>query len=341
MRWENPYILFLLLALPIFIIFVTISEKYRKRRFSKFADSRFYKFYLQQFSVFHWKLKNVLLLLACFFAILAAARPQWDKELEIVKKKGIDIVVCIDVSKSMDAEDIKPSRIQRAKDQLSYFIDQLRGDRIAIVAFAGYSFVQCPLTDDYDVAKLFLNLLDTNTIQTPGTDIGGAIEKSLNVFTKDQKNKVIVVISDGEDLSENAEKFAEKAAKQGAVIYALGVGSPEGSTIPIMNETGAIEYAKDDEGNIVLSKLDITTLTKIANLTDGKFYPITPRQSEILEIMKKINQTEKTNIESKRFSRYKDQFRYFVYFALLLLFLDLFIQTNKRVKKSRVIEDES
>ncbi|PID28183.1 MAG: hypothetical protein CSB55_05855 [Candidatus Cloacimonadota bacterium] len=339
MRWENPYILLLSAIIPIFIIFVTVSEKYRRRRFSKFAESRFYKFYLQQFSVFHWKLKNILLLIACFFAVLAAARPQWDKELEIIKKTGIDIVVCLDVSKSMDAEDIKPSRIQRAKDQLSYFTDQLRGDRIAIVAFAGKSFVQCPLTDDYSVAKLFLNLIDTKTVATPGTDIGGAIEKAVKVFSKDKKEKIIIIISDGEDLSKNAKKHAEKAAEKGAVIYTLGVGSPEGSTIPTVNENGEIEYAKDDKGNIILSKLDISSLTEIAEISGGKFYPVTPRQSEILEIMKKINQKEKTNIESKRFSRYKDQFRYFVYIALFFLFSDIFIRTDKKIKKSRVIED--
>ncbi|MCK4696139.1 MAG: VWA domain-containing protein, partial [Candidatus Cloacimonetes bacterium] len=164
MQWGNPYLLFLLLLIPIFLVYLGIANHKRKKNFEKFAESRFYEYYMQEFSTFHWSLKNVIFIFAIFFLIIAIARPRWNKEVQIVKKEGIDIVVCIDVSKSMDAQDIKPSRIDRAKDQISLFIDQLKGDRIAIIAFAGKSFVQCPLTNDYGAAKLFLNLLDTETV---------------------------------------------------------------------------------------------------------------------------------------------------------------------------------
>ncbi|HPR18730.1 MAG TPA: VWA domain-containing protein [Candidatus Cloacimonadota bacterium] len=337
MRWGNPYLLFLLLLIPVFFVFIGLADHRRKKNFKKFADARFYDFYMQEFSSFHWGLKNVLFVLAIALMIIAIARPRWNKEVQIMKKEGIDIVVCIDVSKSMDAQDIQPSRIERAKDQISLFIDQLKGDRIAIVAFAGRSFVQCPLTDDYAAAKLFLNLLDTETVPSYGTDIGGAISEAMKLFGEEEKHKVIVLVSDGEDLEENALKIAESATKQNAIIYTLGIGSPEGSTIPLQDENGNSVYAKDDAGNIVFTKLDVNTLTQIAKIGNGRFFPITPQQSEIFEIMKNINEIEKKKFDSKEFVRYKEQYKYFVIAALVLLILESVILYKKKVKFKRVI----
>lgn len=337
MRWGNPYLLFLLLLIPIFFVFIGLSKHRRKRNFSRFAESRFYNFFLQEFSSFHWGLKNVLLVLAILFLILAIARPQWNKEVQIVKKEGIDIAICLDVSKSMDAQDIQPSRIERAKDQISLFIDQLKGDRIAIISFAGRSFVQCPLTDDYGAAKLFLNLLDTESVASYGTNIGGAIEKAISLFNEEDKHKVIIVVSDGEDLEEKAVDTAKKAAEQNAIIYTLGVGSPEGSTIPLKDKSGNTVYAKDDQGNIIFTKLDVNVLTQIAKIGNGRFFPITPQQSEIFEIMKNINEIEKKKFDSREFVRYKEQYKYFVLTALILLLLESFITFKKKVKFKRVI----
>jgi len=337
MKFGSPYLLFLLLLIPIFFILIGIAEHRRKKNFGKFADERFYKFFLQEFSGFYWNLKNVILILAIFFLIIAAARPRWNKEVQIVKKEGIDIVLCLDVSKSMDAQDIKPSRLERAKAQISLFIDQLSGDRIAIVAFAGRSFVQCPLTDDYGAAKMFLNLLDTESVQSYGTDIGGAIDTSLNLFRQQDKHKVIIIVSDGEDLERQAVKEAEKAAKQGAIIYSLGVGSPEGSTIPVKDENGNVVYAKNDNGEIVFTKLDVTILSQIAAKGNGKFYPITPNQSEIFEIMKNINAIEKKKFSSREFVRYKEQYKYFVLLTIFLLLLESLISYRKKVKFKRVV----
>ena len=337
MHWANPYLLFFLLLIPIFLIYLGIANHRRKKNFEKFAENRFYDYYMQQFSTFHWSLKNVIFVFAIFFLIIAIARPQWNKEVQIVKKEGIDIVVCIDVSKSMDAGDIKPSRIDRAKDQISLFIDQLKGDRIAIIAFAGKSFVQCPPTNDYGAAKLFLNLLDTETVPSYGTDIGGAISKALELFGEEEKHKVIIVVSDGEDLEANAVKIAEEASKKNAIIYTLGVGSPEGSTIPIRDKSGNVVYAKDDKGNIILTKLDISTLTQIAKLGNGRFFPITPQQSEIFEIMKNINTIEKKKFDSREFVRYKEQYKYFVIVVIILLLIESTILYKKKTKFKRVL----
>ncbi|MBT6994909.1 MAG: VWA domain-containing protein, partial [Candidatus Cloacimonetes bacterium] len=276
-------------------------------------------------------------ILAIIFMILAVAKPRWGKEVQIVKKEGIDIVVCIDVSKSMDAADIQPSRIERAKDQISLFIDQLKGDRIALIAFAGKSFIQCPLTNDYDIAKLFLSLLDTESVQAYGTDIGGAIAEAITLFGEKNKHKIIIVVSDGEDLAQNALSISKEAAKQNAVIYTLGIGSPDGATIPITDENGNTVYAKDDEDNIILSKLDINTLSQIAKNGRGRFFPITPQQSEIYAILKNINSFEKNKFDSKEFVRYKEQYKFFVMIALILLLIESLIIVKKKIKFERNI----
>jgi Ca-activated chloride channel homolog len=292
---------------------------------------------MQKFSFFHWNLKQFLFITALFFLIIALALPQWGQELQIVKKEGIDIVVCIDVSKSMDAEDISPSRMERAKDQISLFMDQLRGDRIGIVAFAGRSFVQSPLTDDYAAAKMFLSILDTETVPAYGTDMGAAIEKAMKLFSDEQTHKVIVIVSDGEDLEEKGIKVAENAAKNGAVIYTLGIGSPEGATIPLQDEQGNTVYAKDDKGNIVFSKLDVSTLTQIARAGNGRFFPITPAQSEIFEIMKNINSIEKKKFDSRHYTRYQERYYYFVVIALFFLLLEFLFVIRKPRKLKRTI----
>ncbi len=333
MRWESPLALFLLVLLPVLAILLAVSIRQRQKRFSIYTKDnhiKFYNYFFAGFSPFKWKLKNWLLLIVFFLIIIAAARPQWNKELQIVKKEGIDIVIAVDVSKSMDATDISPSRIERAKDQISLFIDQLKGDRIAIVTFAGRSFVQCPLTDDYGAAKLFLSMINTDIIKAMGTNIGDALNKAVSLFGESQKYKVIVLISDGEDLEAQAIKTAQKLATSGVIIYALGVGSPAGSTIPQKSANGDVEYAKDDDGNIVFTKLDIDTLQKLAAAGNGKFYPVTPRQSEIFDIMKQISSIEKQKFDSKEFVRYKEQFKYFVILALFILILESFINFNKK-----------
>ncbi|KQC06357.1 MAG: hypothetical protein APR54_07260 [Candidatus Cloacimonas sp. SDB] len=337
MKWNNPYILLLLILVPIFLFFLSFARIQRKKKFERFANKKLYEFYFQEFSNFHWSLKNLLLILTFFFLILAAARPQWDKEVQIIKKEGIDIVVCIDVSKSMDAADIQPSRLERAKDQISLFIDQLQGDRLAIIAFAGTSFVQCPLTDDYGAARLFLSLLDTETVPSYGTNIGAALEMAMELFEVSDKHKVIVVASDGEDLEENSLDIAKKISQEGAVIYTLGIGSPEGSTILLQDNKGNQEYAKDDEGNIIFTKLDINTLTQIARITDGRFFPITPHQSEIFEIMQNINVIEKKKFDSREFIRYKEQYRYFTIFALISFLISILIANRKKINFNRVL----
>ncbi|RLC47870.1 MAG: hypothetical protein DRH57_03260 [Candidatus Cloacimonadota bacterium] len=331
MIFANSNILILLIIVPILVFSIWISIHKKRRLLAKFANANLWKYLLPNMSVIRKYIKGFLLILAISILILASARPQWGKKLQIVERRGIDIVVAIDVSKSMLATDIKPNRITRAKDALSAFIDGLSGDRIGIVTFAGTGFVQCPLTSDYSAAKMFIKLIDVGLIPTPGTNIAKAIEKSLSLFTDEQqKYRVIVLITDGENLQGNIKKIASESAKDGAIIYCIGVGTSEGSPIPEIAEDGSIiGYVEDKSHNLVLSKLDETTLKDIARLTHGAYYQMTPSQSELKEILKHINMIEKKKLESKKFTRYKEQYHVFTLLALFLLVMEFLIWEKK------------
>jgi len=335
MNWATPNILLLLLVIPLLIILLGLARIWQQKRFNRFAEQRFFSFFLADFSRFHWTFKNILLILALVFLVIAAARPRWGQEVQIITKEGLDIVFCIDTSKSMEATDIRPNRFQRARDQISLFIDQLQGDRIALVPFAGESFVQLPLTDDYQAAKMFLNLLDTDTVPVPGTNIGYALETAANVFQEPDKNKVIIMITDGEDLGGEGISMAEKISEESIIIYTLGVGTTEGSPIPIRTPEGDTEYAKDDTGNVVISRLDVDTLSRISRASGGKFFHVTPHQAEIFEILREIEAIERDKYEARDYVRYKERYHYFAAIALLLLLLESLIIYKKNVTEGR------
>ncbi len=337
MHWGNATGLILLLLIPIAFILIGVERKRQRKLFKRFAQERFYEFFLNGFNRFNWWLRSFLLIIALFFLIIAFSRPQWDKEIQDISRKGIDIAVCIDVSKSMDATDISPSRIDRAKDQISLFIEQLEGDRVAIIPFAGVAHVQCPLTDDYSAAQMFLNTLDTDFIPVYGTNVGAALQKAKEIFPDNSKHKLVILVSDGEDLEEKGLKIADQMSKEGITIYSLGIGSPEGSPIPIANENGEVEYIKDSNEDIVMSKLDVESLGKIAGSTGGRFYIITPKQTEIFEILRTIQGLEKNKYSSKMFNRYKDQYLWFAIFVLILISIEPLINVRKTYKHERFI----
>ena len=330
MQWGNPNILYTLLVIPLLVFLFVISGYIRKKRFRSFADDKFYDFFFQKFSSFHWQLKNILLLIPLVLLIIAAARPQWGQEVQIVHKEGLDIVLCIDVSKSMLATDIRPNRLQRAKDQISYFIDRLEGDRIAIVPFAGSSFIKLPMTDDYQAARMFLGMVDTGSVPVAGTNIGDALLTAKNAFPDPDRNKVIILISDGEDLGQRGVDIAKEVGNEGIIVHTLGIGSPDGSPIRIETDDGSYEYIKwEDE--IVISKLDVDVLGRIANNAGGQFFMVTPHQAEIYEILRTIEELEKDRYDAKEYVRYQDQYLYFTLPALLLIiFESLLLYTKKR-----------
>lgn len=327
MNVVHPHILpILLILLPLIWLLVIVQKRYKKR-FERFAGENFWDFYFKDWSLFLFKLRIVLILAALVLIVLALVRPQWDSETQDIKRSGLDIALCIDASKSMDAADITPSRLQRAKDQITSFIDEQQGDRVALIPFAGIAFVQCPLTDDYEAAKMLLGSLNTSSIPVWGTDIGKALNVAGTVFDKNTKTKVVILISDGEDLSDSAVKEARSLAQKGIIVYTMGVGTPEGAMIKLSPDD-ALEGRDQEE---IISKLDSKTLEKIASVTGGEFFMITPTQDEIQTILKHISSLEKSRLSSHRMSMYKEQYHLFAIAALLLLLVEalLSIRMNK------------
>ena len=322
MRFLHPYLLLLLLLLIPLVFLLVRQNRRRQKRFLDYAEAQFFVPQYKRLSPFFSQLKLSLLIVALGLIILALAQPQWDYSPESYESSGLDIVCCIDVSKSMDATDLSPSRLIRAKLQLSAFVKQLEGDRISIVAFAGHASLECPLTDDYESVQMVLNSLSTETIQTYGTDIGAALDMGLRAFNSTDKGGIMFLISDGEDLEAKAVKRAKALADMGVTIYTMGVGNPEGSMIknPVTGEE-------------VMTKPDVQTLQKIAQITGGKFYAVTPSQNEIDLLLRQIYGREKTKLANREVNVMKDQYQVFLLIALLLLLVEIVISPYRKERE--------
>jgi Ca-activated chloride channel family protein len=274
-------------------------------------------------------LKFVMMMIAWGLLVFVLVGPQTGSKLENVQRKGIDLIIALDVSNSMLAQDIKPSRIERAKQSISRLIDKLEGDRIGIIVFAGKAYTQLPITTDYAAAKMFVSTINPGMIPTQGTAIGEAIAMAINSLNDSKRNKALVIISDGEDHEGNVLEQAELAASKGITIYTIGMGLPEGGPIPEYNGNKLVGFKKDKEGNSIVSKLDETLLQQVATIGKGMYVRATNSETGLDKIFDDINAIQKSEIESKQFSDYENQFQYFLAIALILLILDLFIFEKK------------
>lgn len=279
--------------------------------------------------------KAILFILAYLFLVVALADPQIGTRLEEVKREGVDIVVALDVSASMLAEDIAPNRLEKAKHQINKLIDILQGDRIALVAFSGMAHVQCPLTLDYAAAKLFLRDMDTQTIPQPGTNLADAIKVSRQAFNqKERQYKVLILITDGESHEGEVKKQAEEAAREGILIYTIGLGSEQGVPIPVYDASGKrAGFKKDRQGNVVTTKLDVELLQKVAFLTNGKYYISSNGEAELKDIYDAVNGMEKKELKSRRFTHYEDRYQYFAVLALIFILLELWLPVRGKQKR--------
>lgn len=330
---SDSSVIYWFLLLPITWAFYYFAFKSRVKNLKKYGDINLVEKMTRTTSSGRQKLKAALILLVLFFIVIAISRPKWGTKVTMMKRKGIDIVIAVDVSTSMLAKDIVPNRIDRAKHEIAKFIDKLKGDRIGIVAFAGAAFVQCPITTDYGAAKMFLDVLDPGLIPVKGTVIGNALETASGAFPdQDNKYKIIILITDGEDHSGKAEKIAKKAAEEGIIIYCLGIGSGSGVPIPIGTNSSGVVYKKDRSGNIVLTSLDENLLQDIAITTNGKYFHSTGGALELERIYTAINEMEKKEMESKFVSHYNEQFMWPIGIALLLLILEFFISGRRKKK---------
>ena len=334
-RFSNQEYLFALFLIPLLILFFVWVRHSKKKALQRFGNLQLMEKLMLSNSPRRQTWKTVLLLSALFFFLVALARPQIGTRLEEVKRKGVDIFVAIDISKSMLAEDIKPNRLTKAKHEVASLVERLKGDRIGLIAFAGEAFVQCPLTLDYGALKMFLDIMEPGLIPIPGTALGKAIEKAIGSFLEtERKHKVLLIITDGEDTVEDPLKMAELAEKEGIVIYTVGIGSPQGVPIHMYDNSGKhTGFKKDRQGNVVTTKLEQLTLEKIALQTNGKYYNATPAEMELGKIYDEIDKMEKKELASRIFSQYEDRFQYFLSIGLILLIIDILLPERKNVKR--------
>lgn len=334
-RFGNTYYLTLYWLIPALIVFYVLVFKAKKRALQKFGNLELVQKLSQSTKRARQYLKISLLLAAIVFIILALARPQLGTRLEEVKREGVDILVAIDVSNSMLAQDVSPSRLEKAKHEVATLINRLRGDRIGLIAFSGVAFVQCPLTLDYGAAKIFLDIMDPSLIPTPGTAIGQAISKALETFDqRERKYKVLILITDGENHEGDVFNVIEEAERQGVVIYTVGIGTPQGEPIPWDEGSASGRgFKKDRQGQVVITRLDEVTLEKIALQTGGKYFRATSGEEELDQIYESIAKMEKKELGSLQFSQFEDRFQYFIALAIILLMLEFFIPERVKVKQ--------
>jgi Ca-activated chloride channel family protein len=331
-RFANIEMLYGLALIPVMVALSLLFARLRKLSRRKFGDEPILDRLAEGVSRSKRTWKFVILVSAIALILIAMARPQIGTRLEEVKQEGVDIFIALDVSLSMKAEDIKPNRLEKAKFEIRNLVSRLAGDRIGLVVFAGDAFTQFPLTTDYSAANLFLDITDVDDVPVPGTAIGSAIEHAMESFdTKDNTTKVIVVITDGENTDGDAMEAATEAAKQGVLLYTIGLGSPTGAPIPVYNASGAqVDFKRDKTGGVVVTKLDEASLERIAEIGKGKYFRGTNAQDELDEIYKNINALQKREFGTKQFTDYEDRFQYFLVPALLLLIIEVML-SEKRV----------
>lgn len=330
-RFANPEYLYALYLTPIFIIVFWLTQKHQRKALSEFANKSMHNILFPLRSRAKAVIKFLLFFFAVILIIISLANPQIGSKIEEVKQVGIDVYILLDVSLSMTAEDIKPSRLEKAKHEISKLIQKLRGDRIGLIIFSGEAYVQFPLTTDYSAANLFLSAVDIHSVPQAGTAIGPALRLSIDSFKKvDETKKAIVVITDGEDHEGDLSPVVEDAVDNGIIIYAIGLGSPAGVPIPVYNASGnKTGYKQDNQGNTVLTRLDETVLQEITTKGNGRYYRGSNTEDELDQIYNDLAKLEQAEYGATRITEYEDRYYYFLIPAVLLLLLEIFISGKK------------
>ena len=334
-RFAHSYYFYLFLLIPLLAAFFILFILWRKKALNRFGERKVIEQLMPEFSNGRLVLKFILLMISITFLIIALAGPQTGSKLEKIQRKGIDLMIALDVSNSMLAQDIKPDRLERAKQAISKLIDNLEGDRIGIVVFAGKAYMQLPITTDYAAAKLFLSTINTGIVQTQGTDIASAIEMAATSFGQSNHNKAIVIITDGEDHEGSVFEQTEAVVKNGIIVYTIGMGSPDGAPIPLFSGNLQTGYKKDQEGTTIISRLDETLLQRIASIGKGMYVRANTSEAGLQKIFEDIDKIQKTEIESKLFSDYEERFYYFIFLSLFFLVFELFVFDKKNQWFSR------
>jgi Ca-activated chloride channel family protein len=336
MQFEHFYFFYALALIPVLIICFLLAERWKRKALAAFGEPRVIRQLFPDASESKRIWKFILFVAAVTLLIGAMINPQIGTKLEEVKRKGADLMICLDVSNSMKAEDLSPNRLEKSKQAISKLIEKLEGDRIGIIVFGGDAYVQLPITTDYSAAKLFLESISTDMVPTQGTAIGKAIDKAVESFGKDEgKNKAIVIITDGENHEDDAVRAAEAAAEKGITIHTIGMGSAAGAPIPVYKGNVQEGFRKDKEGNTIVTKLDESMLREVSSAGNGIYVRATNSDAGLNNVLDAIDKLEKKQFESKLYSEYEDRFQAFIAVALLLLLIDTFLTERKsRLYKS-------
>ena len=317
-------------VIPVMILIYLAVRYWKYRRQRKFGNPELIKRLSPDRSAFKPLIKLVLLCLSFAFITIAMVNPKVGTKLETIKREGVDIVFAIDVSKSMLAEDIAPNRLEKSKQIVTQIINNLASDRVGIIAYAGAAFPQLPITTDYGSAKMFLQNMNTDMLSSQGTAIHEAIELATTYYDdQDQTNRVLVIISDGEDHGENAIEAAELADEAGIRILTIGVGTSKGGPIPLKRNGVVESFKKDNQGETVITRLDENTLQSIAEAGNGVYIQGQSTSDVVDEIGEILANMDKTEFEAKQYAEFKDQFQWFLGIALFFLFLDIFFLERK------------
>ena len=330
-RFANPELLYLLALVPVAIIGYIWAVVSRRRALARFGNAATVRDLTIGVSSARNHLKFTLSLAALTLVIFAVARPQFGSKLREEKSEGVEIMIAVDVSNSMLAEDFEPSRLERTKYAIDKLFEGLQQERVGVIVFAGEAKVQLPITSDYRMAQLFTKRISPNLVSEQGTSIGKALSMAMLSFAKDSdRSQAVILITDGETHDSNALEVAKQAAEHGVKIFTIGIGTPEGAPIRIGGD-----FIRDEKGEMVVSKLNETMLEEIASTTDAAYVRASKQSIGLEEIVRKINEMEKGELSTLRFEEYNEQFHYLLWIALALLLVEFLLLDRKNPMLSR------
>lgn len=327
---EEKWYLYFLIAIPVMAMLFLYIQFWKRKKQKEFGDLELIKKLSPEKSVFKPILKLIVVLLALTCLIIGLVNPKIGTRLETVKREGIDIIFAVDVSKSMLAEDVAPNRLEKSKQLVSQIINNLGSDRIGIVAYSGNAFPVLPITTDYSVAKMFLQSMNPGMISSQGTSIDQAINLATTfIDKKDKTNKLLIIITDGEDHSDSAKEAAEEAKKAGLKILTIGVGTEKGGTIPLKRNGIVESFQRDQNGEVVITKRNAEVLKAIAKSSGGGYVDGNSTKAVLDYVKNALDNIQKTEFESTQMADFKSQFQWFLGFGFFLLLLDVFLLEKK------------
>ena len=341
-RFANIEMLWWLITIPVFVIAYIIITKRKQRQLMEFGDPELMAQLMPDASKSRPIVKFTLLMVALVLLIVAAARPQYGQQEKTVKRQGIEVMVALDISNSMLAEDVAPNRLDRAKQMLSKMIDNMTDDKVGLVVFAGEAFTQLPITCDYVSAKMFLNTISPKLIPTQGTAIGAALQTAIRSFGSQESDagRAIILITDGENHEDDATAVAKQAQELGIQVFVIGIGKPEGSPIPV---PGTNDYIKDRSGQVVVSRLNEEMCHEIAQAGKGAYVRCDNTNTAMRALQQELNRIATTDLETTVYADYNEQYQSFLLIALLLLVIDCFIlmRQNHRLNRMDLFKEKT